>query len=57
LVGGRGVVSGDSLIAGFIGYDAPDHFLGPHAVPRNIMRGRDGTAIQPGSFHGWWEPA
>jgi all-trans-8'-apo-beta-carotenal 15,15'-oxygenase len=43
-------VSGDSLIADFIGYDAPDHFLGPNAVLRNIMRGRDGTAIQPGTL-------
>lgn len=41
-------VSGDVIVADFVGYDAPDHFLGPEAAFRAIMRGRAGVAKSPG---------
>jgi all-trans-8'-apo-beta-carotenal 15,15'-oxygenase len=43
-------VSGDTIIADFVGFDAPDHFLGPNAALRNVMQGREGTAIHPGTL-------
>src|SRR5690554_682600 len=33
---------GNSIVADFVGYDAPDHFLGEHAAFRAIMDGRGG---------------
>jgi all-trans-8'-apo-beta-carotenal 15,15'-oxygenase len=42
--------AGDKIVADFIGYDAPDHFLGPNASFRAIMEGRDGLAKAPGTF-------
>lgn len=41
---------GDTIIADFIGYDAPDHFFGPHAAFRTIMTGNTGVALSPGKF-------
>jgi all-trans-8'-apo-beta-carotenal 15,15'-oxygenase len=40
--------SGDTIIADFVGYDAPDHFLGPEATFRTIMQGREGVAHAAG---------
>jgi all-trans-8'-apo-beta-carotenal 15,15'-oxygenase len=36
--------AGNTIVADFVGYDAPDHFLGPEASFRAIMQGR--TASQ-----------
>ena len=33
-------VAGDRILADFVGYDAPDHFLGPDAAFRMIMQER-----------------
>lgn len=33
---------GDSIIADFVGYDEPDHFLGENAIFKTIMRGKPG---------------
>jgi all-trans-8'-apo-beta-carotenal 15,15'-oxygenase len=41
-------VAGDRILADFVGYDAPDHFLGPDAAFRTIMQGRRGLAKAPG---------
>jgi all-trans-8'-apo-beta-carotenal 15,15'-oxygenase len=41
---------GDTIVADFVGYDAPDHFLGPNASLRAIMEGRDGVAKAPGTL-------
>ena len=43
-------VSGDTVVADFVGYDAPDHFLGPDAAFRAIMHGRTGLAKSPGTL-------
>ena len=42
--------SGDTIVADFVGYDAPDHFLGPEATFRTIMQGREGVANSPGKL-------
>jgi all-trans-8'-apo-beta-carotenal 15,15'-oxygenase len=42
--------SENSVVADFVGYDAPDHFLGPDASFRAIMQGRDGVAKAPGTL-------
>jgi all-trans-8'-apo-beta-carotenal 15,15'-oxygenase len=41
---------GDTIVADFVGYDAPDHFLGPEATFRTIMQGREGVARSPGKL-------
>jgi all-trans-8'-apo-beta-carotenal 15,15'-oxygenase len=41
---------GDAIVADFVGYDAPDHFLGPDASFRTIMQGREGIANAPGTL-------
>jgi all-trans-8'-apo-beta-carotenal 15,15'-oxygenase len=41
---------GDSIIADFIGYDAPDHFFGRQATFRAIMTGHTGVAASPGQL-------
>ena len=38
------------IIADFVGFDAPDHFLGKNALFRQIMRGRLGTAAAAGNI-------
>jgi all-trans-8'-apo-beta-carotenal 15,15'-oxygenase len=43
-------VEGNTLAADFIGYDSPDHFLGPNAALRNIMQGREGVARERGTL-------
>jgi all-trans-8'-apo-beta-carotenal 15,15'-oxygenase len=40
----------NSIVADFVGYDAPDHFFGPHAAFRTIMTGRSGVAAAPGKL-------
>jgi all-trans-8'-apo-beta-carotenal 15,15'-oxygenase len=42
--------SGNTIVADFVGYDAPDHFLGPDASFRAIMHGRDGVATARGTL-------
>jgi all-trans-8'-apo-beta-carotenal 15,15'-oxygenase len=42
--------SGNTIVADFVGYDAPDHFLGPDAAFRMIMDGRAGVATSPGTL-------
>jgi all-trans-8'-apo-beta-carotenal 15,15'-oxygenase len=42
--------AGNTIVADFVGYDAPDHFLGPNASLRAIMQGRDGIAKAPGTL-------
>jgi all-trans-8'-apo-beta-carotenal 15,15'-oxygenase len=37
-----------TIVADFIGYDAPDHFFGPDAALRAIMTGHAGVAASPG---------
>lgn len=39
----------DSIIADFVGYDKPDHFLGPNAAFRAIMQGRQGEQNYAGT--------
>lgn len=39
---------GDSIVADFVGYDAPDHFLGERAAFRMIMEGRPGLQQNKG---------
>jgi len=41
---------GKTIIADFIGYDAPDHFFGHQAVFRTIMTGQTGVAASPGQL-------
>lgn len=41
---------GHEIIADFVGYDAPDHFVGDDARYRAVMRGEMGTAEAPGSL-------
>jgi all-trans-8'-apo-beta-carotenal 15,15'-oxygenase len=42
------VEQGDAIVADWIGYGAPDHFLGPDAALRAMMRGQAGRADCPG---------
>lgn len=39
---------GDSIVADFVGYDEPDHFLGEKAAFKAIMRGMQGLQKCPG---------
>ena len=39
---------GNNIIADFVGYDAPDHFIGAQAEYANIMHGHHGRAEFPG---------
>lgn len=41
---------GDEIIADFVGYDDPDHFVGPDPAFQAIMRGRSGEAKSPGKL-------
>jgi all-trans-8'-apo-beta-carotenal 15,15'-oxygenase len=43
-------VRGNTIVADFVGYDAPDHFIGPDAAFRAIMQGRAGVAESPGTL-------
>lgn len=43
-------LSGNTIVADFVGYEAPDHFLGPEAAFREIMQGRAGVAKAPGTL-------
>ncbi|PMS38132.1 all-trans-8'-apo-beta-carotenal 15,15'-oxygenase [Trinickia symbiotica] len=43
-------VAGNTIVADFVGYDTPDHFLGPDASFRAIMQGREGVAKSPGTL-------
>jgi all-trans-8'-apo-beta-carotenal 15,15'-oxygenase len=43
-------VAGNTIVADFVGYDAPDHFFGPDAAFRAIMQGRAGVARSPGTL-------
>jgi len=40
----------NTIIADFVGYDAPDHFFGPRAALRTVMTGRSGVATSPGKL-------
>jgi all-trans-8'-apo-beta-carotenal 15,15'-oxygenase len=40
----------NTIIADFVGYDAPDHFFGPRAALRTVMTGRAGIADSPGKL-------
>jgi all-trans-8'-apo-beta-carotenal 15,15'-oxygenase len=42
--------AGNTIVADFVGYDEPDHFLGPDASFRAIMQGREGIANAPGTL-------
>ena len=42
--------AGDTIVADFVGYDAPDQFLGSNAALHAIMQGREGTAEAPGTL-------
>lgn len=42
--------TGDELIADFVGYDEPDHFIGEHALFYTLMEGRLGLASAPGKI-------
>ncbi len=39
---------GGTIVAEFVGYDEPDHFIGDDPDFRAIMEGREGTAREPG---------
>lgn len=39
---------GTTIVADFVGYTAPDHFIGEHAAFRQIMSGAMGEARHPG---------
>ena len=41
---------GGEIVADFVGYDAPDHFLGEDALFRTLMRGETGRADVPGTL-------
>lgn len=43
-------VAGNTIVADFVGYDAPDHFLGRDAAFRKVMQGRTGRAAPPGTL-------
>lgn len=40
----------NTIIADFVGYDAPDHFFGPDAAFKTLMTGRAGIATAPGKL-------
>lgn len=40
---------GNEIVADFVGYDEPDHFIGPDAEFNTIMKGRAGNAKYPGT--------
>jgi all-trans-8'-apo-beta-carotenal 15,15'-oxygenase len=40
---------GDGIVADFIGYDAPDHFIGERPLLKTLMRGEAGLAQAPGT--------
>ncbi|MEM7466360.1 MAG: carotenoid oxygenase family protein [Pseudomonadota bacterium] len=40
---------GDEIIADFVGYDEPDHFIGDNAEFHSVMSGRSGAAKYPGT--------
>lgn len=42
---------GNTIIADFVGYDAPDHFLGENAAFKAIMKGEMGEAGEPGRLY------
>lgn len=42
---------GAGIIADFVGYEAPDHFIGERAAFRQIMTGEQGLAQHPGMLH------
>ena len=39
-----------TIIADFVGYDAPDHLFGPRAAMRAVMTGQAGVATSPGKL-------
>ena len=39
-----------TLIADFVGYDNPDHFIGPDPALYAIMEGREGESTFPGTL-------
>lgn len=41
---------GNEIVADFIGYDDPDHFIGENPLFKSIMRGEAGNALQPGKL-------
>lgn len=41
---------GDEIVAEFVGYDKPDHFVGNDAQLAAIMQGRQGMAAHPGTI-------
>lgn len=41
---------GGTIVADFVGYDVPDHFLGPNGAFHEIMQGREGVAKSPGTL-------
>ena len=41
---------GDEIVADFIGYQNPDHFVGPDPVASAVMAGRRGEFAYPGSL-------
>lgn len=42
---------GDTIVADFVGYDAPDHFIGENAAFKAIMQQREGLAAYSGKVH------
>ncbi|MCB1748771.1 MAG: carotenoid oxygenase family protein [Gammaproteobacteria bacterium] len=41
---------GDAIVADFVGYDEPDHFIGDDAEFFAVMQGRQGVAAAPGTL-------
>ncbi len=41
---------GNDIVAEFVGYDNPDHFIGTNALLSEIMVGRKGNAVYPGTI-------
>ena len=44
----NGHEEGDELVLDFVGYEDPDHFIGPDAFVTEVMRGRAGRFEKPG---------
>lgn len=42
---------GGNIIADYVGYDVPDHFLGKSAALTKVMTGESGTEKHPGLLH------
>lgn len=42
--------AGDEIIADFVGYDDPDHFIGDNPFFKQIMNGKMGNAQRPGTI-------